>query len=311
MEVMVYSENEKLFRELVSAASHLNASKITGVVIGTDDDAEKAAKFVDKVLFVDSSQVGDYRPKEYAEAAFQAIKSSDPQVFLVGGTHKGNAMAAMLSVMLGEPSVTEVSDLKVTEEGLMVLRSAFGGVAIAEVRVGRKLFTKVASPKIACLKPGFFPPVLEEKNGSIERINVDVKATAEVVEVKEKEKGAGLEDAEVVVVAGRGVKKKEDLSIIEELAKSLGGVVGVTRPLSADLHWAPVWVGMSGVAVNPKLYVGVGVSGQIQHVAGIRNSKVIVAINVDQNAPIFEHADYGIVGDLYQVVPKLVEMLKS
>ncbi|MBO8181528.1 MAG: electron transfer flavoprotein subunit alpha/FixB family protein [Archaeoglobus sp.] len=311
MEVMVYSENEKLFKELVSAAIHLNASKVTAAVIGTNEDAEKAAKLTDKVLFVEASQVGEYRPKEYAEALFQIVKASDPQVLLIGGTHKGNAIAAMLSVMLGEPSVTEVSDLKITEEGLMVLRSAFGGVAVAEVRVGRKLFTKVASPKVACLKPGFFPPAEEEKNGSVEKVSVDIKSTAEVLEVKEKEKGVGLEDADIVVVAGRGVKKKEDLSLVEELAKALGGVMGVTRPLSADLHWMPVWVGMSGIAVKPKLYVGVGVSGQIQHVAGIRNSKVIVAINIDQNAPIFEHADYGIVGDLYQVVPKLVEMLKT
>jgi len=311
MEIMVYSENEKLFKELVTAASHLNASRITSAVIGSKEDAEKAAKYTDKVLFVDSSELGEYKPKEYVEALCNIVKGSDPQVLLVGGTHKGNALAAMLSVKLGEPSVTEVSDLKITEEGLMVLRSAFGGVAVAEVRVGKKVFTKVASPKIACVKPGFFAPAEESKNGEIEKISVDVKSSTEVLEIKKKETGAGLEDADVVVVAGRGVKKKEDLSLIEDLAKALGGVVGVTRPLSADLHWAPTWVGMSGIAVKPKLYVGVGVSGQIQHIAGIRNSKVIMAVNTDPNAPIFEHADYGIVGDLYQVVPKLIEMLKS
>ena len=132
-----------------------------------------------------------------------------------------------------------------------------------------------------------------------------------IVEVKKKEIGVKLEEAEVVVVAGRGVKKKEDLAMLEELAKLLGGVVGCTRPLAADLKWFPIWVGMSGVTIKPKLYIGVGVSGQVQHVAGIRDSKVIVAINIDPNAPIFEHVDYGIVGDLYKVVPKLIEELKK
>ncbi len=311
MEVMVYSENEKLFKELVTAAMNLNASRITSAVIGTKEDVERAAKYADKVVYVDSSELGEYKPKEYADALYAMVKASDPQVLLIGGTHKGNALAAMLSVKLGEPSVTEVTDLKITEEGLVVLRSAFGGVAVAEVRVGRKLFTKVASPKIVCVKPGFFAPAEESKSGEVEKVSVDIKSSTEVLEVKEKEAGAGLEDADVVVVAGRGVKKREDLSLIEELAKTLGGVVGVTRPLSADLHWAPTWVGMSGVPVKPKLYVGIGVSGQIQHIAGIRNSKVIMAVNNDPKAPIFEHTDYGIVGDLYQIVPKLVEMLKS
>ncbi len=311
MEVMVYSENEKLFKELVTAAMNLNASKITGAVIGTKEDAEKAAKYVDKVIYVDSAELGEYKPKEYVEALYVIVKASDPQVLLIGGTHKGNALAAMLSVKLGEPSITEVTNLKITEEGLIVLRSAFGGVAVAEVRVGRKLFTKVASPKIVCVKPGFFTPVEESKSGEVDRVSADIKPSTEVLEVREKEVGAGLEDADVVVVAGRGVRKKEDLSMIEELAKTLGGVVGVTRPLSADLHWAPTWIGMSGVPVKPKLYIGVGVSGQIQHIAGIRNSKVIMAINNDPKAPIFEYADYGIVGDLYQVVPKLIEMLKA
>jgi electron transfer flavoprotein alpha subunit len=302
MEVMVYSENERLFSELVYAANALDASKIIGAVIGKKEDAEMASKLTDEVYFLDSSKIGDFRPREYAEGLFQIFSISKPEILLIGGTQKGNAISAMLSAKLGIPSITEVSELK-RNDGLIAVRSAFGGVAIAEIASEAKA--------IFCLKPGAFPSSETERNGEVRELEVEIKQTTEVLEVRQKERLAEIEDARVVVVAGRGVKKKEDLSIVEELAKIFGGVVGVTRPLSADLHWAPTWVGMSGIAVKPDLYIGVGVSGQIQHIAGIRNSKFILAINIDPNAPIFEHADYGIVGDLYKVVPKLVEMLKG
>jgi electron transfer flavoprotein alpha subunit len=116
-----------------------------------------------------------------------------------------------------------------------------------------------------------------------------------------------------VVCVGRGVAKQEDLALVKELAKVLGGEVACSRPIAEEMHWLPeeVYLGISGKKVKPDLYVGIGVSGQIQHVTGIRDSKVIFAINRDENAPIFEAADYGIVGDLYQVVPKLIQELTS
>jgi electron transfer flavoprotein alpha subunit len=309
MEVMIYSEDFRIFRELVSAAESLKPDRISAAVIGERSFAEEARGFCDRVLFVESEL--DYSPSEYAEMLYQAVNSSDPQVLLVGGTAKGTPVAAMVSVMVGEPCATEVTDLKLTEEGLIVKRASFGGVAISDVKVGKRLFDRIASPKIACIKPGFFTPAEKTKNGEIEKIKPEVKKRVEILEIREKEVGEGFEDADIIVVAGRGVKKKEDLSLIEELARLLGGVAGVTRPLSADLHWAPNWIGMSGIPVKPKLYIGVGVSGQIQHIAGIRNSKIIMAINIDPQAPIFEHADYGIIGDLYKVVPKMIEILKS
>jgi electron transfer flavoprotein alpha subunit len=311
MEVMVYSESVKTFRELVSVGESLNADRVTGVFIGEEENAEEVRKYCDKLFFISSEDIGDYSPSEYSEAVYSAVKSSDPQILLVEGTAKGVPVASMVSVLVGEPCATEVMELSLSEGGLLVKRADLGGVAISEVKVGKKLFDKIASPKVVCIKPGFYPASDSERKGEMVRLKPEVKRRTEVVEIKRKERGEGFEDADVIVVAGRGVKKKEDLGMLEELAKLLGGVVGVTRPLSADLHWAPTWIGMSGIPVKPKLYVGVGVSGQIQHIAGIRNSKVIVAVNIDPNAPIFEHADYGIIGDLYQVVPKLIEILKE
>ena len=135
-----------------------------------------------------------------------------------------------------------------------------------------------------------------------------------LVETKPKTaKGVKLSDAAVIVSFGRGVRKKEDMTIVEELAKTIGGVIGCSRPIAEDLRWLPEdqYVGLSGQKVNPKLYLALGISGQIQHLTGIRNSRIIVAVNNDPKAPIFEYSDYNIVADLYQMVPALIDAVKQ
>jgi len=303
MNVLVYSESDGGLKELVTAAKEIGASSISAAVIGSREFAEQARKFANKVYFADSENLGEFRPAEYAVVLEDVVKRANPDVVLVEGNPKGVAVASFLAARLDAACVSEASLVR-ADDGLVAVRSSYGGVAQAEIKLK-------TSPGIVCLKPGSYPKADEAGEGEVEEVQVEVSPGVEVLEVRSKEAGLGLEGAEVVVVAGRGVKKKEDLSMLEELAEALGGAVGVTRPLSADLHWAPSWVGMSGVAVKPKLYVGVGVSGQIQHIAGVRDSKTIVAINSDANAPIFEHADYGIVGDLYAVVPKLLEKIKE
>ncbi len=303
MNVLVYSESDGGLKELVTAAKEIGASSISAAVIGSREFAEQARKFANKVYFADSENLGEFRPAEYAVVLEDVVKRANPDVVLVEGNPKGVAVASFLAARLDAACVSEASQVR-ADDGLVAVRSSYGGVAQAEIKLK-------TSPGIVCLKPGSYPKADEAGEGEVEEVQVEVSPGVEVLEVRSKEAGLGLEGAEVVVVAGRGVKKKEDLSMLEELAEALGGAVGVTRPLSADLHWAPSWVGMSGVAVKPKLYVGVGVSGQIQHIAGVRDSKTIVAINSDANAPIFEHADYGIVGDLYAVVPKLLEKIKE
>lgn len=155
----------------------------------------------------------------------------------------------------------------------------------------------------------------EEKTEAeiIEKLIDTSKVSLELLEFSPKvvEEGVKLDEADVVVGGGRGLRKKEDLKLLKELASILGGAWGVTRPLAADYGWAPEWIGISGASINPKLYIATGISGQPQHTSGIRGSKVIVAINMDSEAPIFKFADYGIVGDLYQIIPKLIEKLKE
>ena len=137
-------------------------------------------------------------------------------------------------------------------------------------------------------------------------------STTKVVEQRPKVRGAiNIEEAEVLVCVGRGLKNKDDLALIHTLADKLRGLVGCSRPISHDYHWLTEdqMIGLSGKEVSPRLYLSVGISGQIQHTVGIMNAKTVVAINNDQNAPIFKVADYGIVGDLYQVVPKLIDRI--
>ena len=131
--------------------------------------------------------------------------------------------------------------------------------------------------------------------------------------MKKQGEGVHLEDADIVVSVGRGVKKKEDLALVEGLAKAIGGVVGCTRPIAADLKWLgdEHWIGLSGHEVKPKAYIGVGVSGQIQHVAGMRGSKLIIAINKDEEAPLVKISDYAIVDDLYKVLPALIKEVQK
>ena len=136
----------------------------------------------------------------------------------------------------------------------------------------------------------------------------------QVLKIKDKiSQMLRIEEADIIVSAGRGLKKKEDLKLIASLAKVLGGAVGCSRSVAADLKWLPEehWVGLSGHKVKPKLYIAIGISGQVQHIAGIRDSKTIIAINNDPNAPIFKACDYGIVGDLYEIVPALTKAIKK
>ncbi|MCK4320766.1 electron transfer flavoprotein subunit alpha/FixB family protein, partial [Candidatus Bathyarchaeota archaeon] len=190
---------------------------------------------------------------------------------------------------------------------LIMSRMVYGGNAIA---------TEVCrvKPQIATVPPRVFEKLeLKERKGEVVEADVELEEPrTEVVETREIEAAkVKVEEAKVIVSGGRGVEKKEDFEILEELAEILGGQVGNSRPLAEDRKWFTEWIGLSGHKVRPSLYVACGISGVIQHVAGIRDSQVIVAINKDAEAPIFEVADYVVVGDLYEVVPALSGALRK
>lgn len=232
--------------------------------------------------------------------------AKDYHVLLLAGDRRGRELVGQVAHRIGGSAAVDVSSLSVSGGGLLVERMTLGGKAIAveELRL----------PAVLSLQKGKFQP-LNEGEPSIREIEApSIERRIEVLEMREKPKvGVPLDKAEIVVAVGRGFRKKEDLKLAYELAEVLGGVVGSTRPLAADLKWMEeeVWIGISGVRIAPKLLIVVGASGQQQFAAGIMDSKVVVAVNNDQKAPIFEHADYGVVMDLYELLPLLTGKLRE
>jgi electron transfer flavoprotein alpha subunit len=245
---------------------------------------------------------GDY--ELIASAISEASKRKSSPVILIGSTKFGRMVAARVSVLSRMSVLGDVRELKAEGGSLTGVRGAYAG----------KFNAKVESPMpcMALVPQGAYETSAQPV-GPVEELLVQLPASRiRRVGTKASQRSSlDLRGAKVIVAAGRGFKNKEDLALAEKLAKALGGAMGASRPLSSDLGWLgeEYHIGLTGVYVRPDLYLAIGISGQLQHVAGIKDSKVIAAINKDKQAPIFQVADYGIVGDLYQVVPALLKLL--
>jgi electron transfer flavoprotein alpha subunit len=286
-------------------------TELAVVLVGKDlsDKADELFRYgADKVYVVDNAMLEHFQAEGYLGVLYDLVSNHKPEVVLVGSTRDGKPLAARLATRLEAGCVPDCYRLSVDENGRLVgERITYGGNASA------KIVFKTKPQIVTVPSRAFEKPEPKNHNGQVVKVDarVDVART-EVVERKPLESSnVRIEDAEVIVSCGRGLEKKEDKVLLDELASVLGGQVGSSRPLAEDRKWFSEWVGLSGHKVKPKLYVACGISGVIQHVAGIRDAKVIVAINKDEQAPIFEVADYGVVGNLYEVLPALKEALKK
>ena len=241
----------------------------------------------------------------------QEAKTASPDLILFISTARGKELAARLAARLNCGLCSGCTALAFDKgAGVLVMeRLAYGGAAIQKL-------TSSAKPVVVTLPPRSFEPAqpMDGRQGKTRELPSPPPSAVRIIEKKPKEKVAkDITEARVIVCAGRGFDKKEDLALARELADALGGELGATRPLTEEMHWLPedLCIGLSGVQVKPDLYVGLGVSGQVQHMTGVRNAKVVCAVNRDENAPIFPLSDFGIVGNLYDVVPKLIAELKK
>lgn len=247
----------------------------------------------------------------YKEAVVQLVEREDPKALLIGATNFGRSLAPRIAMELHAGLTADCVDLDVDEDGdLIQIRPAFSGNLLAHIKTR-------SSPQMTTVRYREMekPDRNESLQGEVVELEVDIspKATEGLEILKEtRTEKVDLEDADKVVSGGRGLKQSSDFELLEELAELLGAEIGASRPL-VDEGWIDRahQVGYSGRRVKPKTYIACGISGQSQHLAGMKESDKIIAINNDPSAPIFEYADYGIVGDLYEVVPELIRQLKG
>ncbi len=279
-----------------------NLPQLVGMFKGQEIDAityEKIDVPVSKLIVVNPPPDG---VEWWAEAVNKVLDGYD--LFVTPFTRDGSDLASRVAAKRMWPLLGNVISVSLGE-GLVAEKVIFGGK-------GKQAF-RLDIPAVLSVYFQGAEPVQGSPNVVEEITRPDYQPKAKVLERKKKEAEVDLSKAEVVVAVGRGLKRKEDLDMIRELANLLGGEVACTRPLSADLKWLPEerHVGMTGVRVRPKLYIALGISGQIQHVVGFRDAGTVIAINTDPDAPIFDVSDYGAVADLYEVVPLLIKELKG
>lgn len=281
---------------------------------GVEKLAPELAKYgADRVFLADSENLKDFLTESYAHVICNAVKGNDPSVLLFSATTMGRDLSPRVAARLGTGLATDCTELDISDTGMLsVKRPMFAGKLFANV-----VFNN-AKPQIASVRPNVMPPQENPKAGEVVKLEVSVDASrvrTKLMEIK-KETGArvDLTEAKIIVSGGRGMKGPENYSILEDLITILGSeaTVGASRS-AVDAGWRPHsdQVGQTGKTVTPDLYIACGISGAVQHLAGMSSSKYIVAINKDPDAPIFHKADYGIVGDLFKIVPLIAEELKK
>lgn len=314
--VLVYSDNKNLTIEMLSKAVELakeTKKKVTAVIIGSADEklAEEYIFYGADIVFIAETNLKDFKAEEYADILSKIVKETKSETILVGSNKNGKELSARLGGLLNAGCIVDSNNVYIKNNKLLAERIVYSGNAIAVNQFNSK-------PAIVTIPSKAFDPLKKDnsRKGEITIKKIDgEKSNSKIIKVTEmKTGGVNVEDAEIIVSCGRGFKNKDDIKLVQQLADVLKGkTVGCSRPIAADMKWLSEehWIGLSGHKVKPKLYIAAGISGQIQHIAGMRDSGIVVAINKDPDAIIFKSADYGIVGDLYTVLPKLTSAVKE
>lgn len=319
MSVLVLAEHtqgsfkKKTFEAVQYAAAIAQSmgTTTTALVLGTVADSEMQALGqygAQKALQVADARLDDFNARAAAKALVAAAQKEGAKVIITSHDVQGKAVAPRVAARLKAGLVAGAVSHPDLNKGFVVRKNVFAGKAFADVNV-------TSDVKVITLMPNTFQVKKGEGSANIEKLEVSFDDKDFGVQVKEVNKVTGtvpLTEAELVVSGGRGLKGPENWGILEDLAGSLGAALACSRPV-ADSHWRPhhEHVGQTGGTIRPNLYIAVGISGAIQHLAGVNGSKTIVVINKDPEAPFFKAADYGIVGDALEIVPKLTEAVKK
>jgi len=308
--------NRMSFETLAAAqqlAGELNTT-VSAAVLGQPIDplaADLAGKQLEKIYLVEHELLKEYTPDAYTSALRQLLAQVNPEYVLLPHTYQVRDFLPKLATALGTVAVSDVVAHRVEALALVLVRQMFQGKLNSDVR-----FTG-AAPHFVSLQAGAYrADQLVEGSAAVEKFTPAIAAgdvrTRPLERFRESARAVDLSAAELIVAVGRGIKEADNIPLIQELANAMGAELAASRPI-CDAGWLPMerQVGSSGQTVGPKMYMAIGISGAIQHLVGMKGSRTIVAINKDPNAPIFEVADYGIVGDLFQVVPELIEAFKK
>ncbi len=323
--VFVYVEQrdrkvQNVSLELIGKAKELAETlkeEVTAVVLGykIQEQLNKLLQYgADNVIYVENEKLDIYMTEPYTKALVKVIKTKKPEMMLYGATAIGRDLAPRIACRMKTGLTADCTGLDINEENnnLMMTRPAFGGNIMATIECPDH------RPQMATVRPGVMKKAEfdENRTGNIEKMDVEITKedmTYEIIEVvKEKKEKMDIQEAVVLVSGGRGVGKPEKFELLKNVADELGGMVSASRAV-IDSGWKAkdYQVGQTGKTVRPDLYVACGISGAIQHLAGMEESEFIVAINKDETAPIFEVADVGVVGDLNKVLPLLAEEIKK
>jgi len=316
MSVIVFAETrdqqyKKSTLEAVSYGKEVaqkTGGKVIAVSIGNAADPASLGNYgADEVITLHGAEFTAFSPEVYAAGFSEVCKAHGGKTIVISNTYSGKSMAGRVAVLLQGALATNVVDYPDTSSGFRVKRGVFSGKAFAYVDMQSDV-------KVIAITPNSVEIKTYGSNTSVSSLQPSgLPASSTKIENTQTVSGQiPLTEAEIVVSAGRGLKGPENWHMVEELATALGAATACSKPVS-DMHWRPhsEHVGQTGITIKPNLYIAIGISGAIQHLAGVSSSKVIVVINKDAEAPFFKAADYGIVGDAFEVLPRLIQAAKA
>ena len=298
-EIWVISEQTTTILELIAHAKGLSRGEKVIAWTFSEEEAQRAAVCGADMVYI---LEGKMRPEAWVNTIIECAQTVQPTAVLWGSSKRAIEMASRVAGTLDVGLISECIRVERGQE-FVSDRYIYGGLCVAtEVTDSQPFMATMVAKLIEALPEGTAVNI-DTISGASDRV--------QVVELRAKQTTSRLGDANVVVCVGRGVAKEEDIELARRLAKALHGEVGCSRPVAEDLHWMPEenYIGISGQVIKPSVYFGIGISGQIQHISGIRDSKTIIAIDKNENAPMIEVADYALIGDLYEILPLLLEKL--